>query len=176
MEGFVLFLFLVAGLMVAGVGMAVVLAVSLVMRLGRGVQSRAGRVALQTAAYGAGPRADAARLRLELARELGALRSTLAAARAHDWPVGDAPALSVRLARAAAALDVRLRAVAEDPLAARAAAEVARIAPEARALAAAAGALRVGLLDGARSLAAPDVSSVVADCTLEAQALRQAAS
>lgn len=154
------------------------LGVVLVMRVLRALRQRARAVADRAglrarATLGVGASAELARCRRELAEAVTGLRRALAVAHDHDTPVGDVPALLRRLEAAAEAVDGELRVIEalRDPR------RIAAVLPGPRTRAAA---IIESADDLARALAeagagaSADVATLRAECTLEAQALREA--
>ncbi len=169
-------LLLAVGLMLVVLGLltgtAVVLTVLAVRAVVAAVRPPADRARLRARAYGFGPSAGAARLRLDLHAAVAASGRTLAVARTHGWPLGDAPALHRRLSDAARGLDGQLRAAGSEPDPRRAAAAVAAIRGGVAAVVTGAGELRDGLLAAGRRLDSAELHALERDCALESRALR----
>jgi hypothetical protein len=151
--------------------------VMLVVRAVQAVRRRARelgeRIGVTARAYAGGPAAEVARLRRELDRSVAGARRALHAARAVDAPVGDVPALLVRLELAARAVDGELRMLDGQRDPARVSAQLAGPRSRAQAVIESAAALVDGLL-AAAGHSADDLAVLQAECAIEADALRAA--
>lgn len=155
---------------------AAVLLGLLLTRLARRGRARLGataeRLQLGARAVAVGPRAELARLRLELRSSIESGRRVLAVASAAHWPLGDAPMLLRRLERAAAAVDAELTALGHERDERRLATLLPALRARVTALTTSAGSLRQGLMESSMRLGADELSALQADCALEARALR----
>jgi hypothetical protein len=121
---------------------------------------------------GAGPQAEAARLRYELRDTLADARRTVAAAQASGWPVGDAPSLVRRLDRVAADLDTQLRLLALDRRPGPSVQPFDDLRSRVDTVVAACTDLRASLRHQAVALADDELRQLHEDCRIEAEALR----
>lgn len=154
--------------------LGVLLAMRMLRALRRQARAVSDRAGLRARAFlGVGATAEVARCRRELAEAIGGLRRALTAARGTQAPVGDVPGLLRRLELAAGAVDGELRVIEalRDPR------RIAVVLPGPRTRAVA---ITESADDLARALveagagATAEVAALRAECTLEAQALREA--
>lgn len=145
---------------------------ALVLELQARATRAADRMRLTALSYGVGPRAEVARLRIDLGRAIFEARRVVHAGREAGWSLGDAPSLVDRLGSAADGIDVELRALEAE----RDTSRLGSLLPAARARVCAivepAVSLRLAVLERARLLGEAELSALRRDCAIESQALR----
>jgi hypothetical protein len=165
----------IVGLVVTSAVLVAVIIRRVARRVRRRVTVITNRAGLHARAYGVGPTAQAARLRLELMDALRRTSTVLAIARTNGWSVGDAPMLLRRLQDSAATVDVELRGLELEPDVQRATAALPDVRTQVQTLTQSATALRLAVLERGRNLAEAEIDGLGRDCAVEAQALRTAA-
>ena len=145
---------------------------ALVRRVKVRVSRASDRLRLSATAHGHGPRAEVARLRLELGRAVLAARQVVETGRKAGWSLGDAPSLVRRLSSVAESVDSELRALEteRDPSRLRSSLPAARA--RVGGIVEPATSLREALLDRARQCDQDELARLRQDCDIESAALR----